>query len=91
VVEGLPSGFVGEMFPVVVMPIGVGMVPNAVDVIAVGDVVVVDVVVMAVVPGMDVETVLSTVGDIGTGIGAIEGTGRGGSAGGCGAGMFVPG
>jgi hypothetical protein len=91
VVEGLPSGFVGEMFPVAVMPIGVGMVPNAVDVIAVGDVVVVDVVVMAVVPGMDVETVLSTVGDIGTGIGAIEGTGRGGSAGGCGAGMVVPG
>ena len=90
-VEGLPSGFVGEMFPVVVMPIGVGMVPNAVDVIAIGDVVVVDVVVMAVVPGMDVETVLSTVGDIGTGIGAIEGTGRGGSAGGCGAGMVVPG
>jgi hypothetical protein len=67
------------------------MVPNAVDVIAIGDVVVVDVVVMAVVPGMDVETVLSTVGDIGTGIGAIEGTGRGGSAGGCGAGMVVPG
>jgi hypothetical protein len=28
VVEGLPSGSVGEMFPVVVTPIGVGMVPN---------------------------------------------------------------
>jgi hypothetical protein len=28
VVEGLPSGAVGEIFPVVVMPIGVGMVPN---------------------------------------------------------------
>jgi hypothetical protein len=28
VVGGLPSGSVGEMFPVVVMPSGVGMVPN---------------------------------------------------------------
>jgi hypothetical protein len=28
VVDGLPSGEVGEMFPVVVMPTGVGMVPN---------------------------------------------------------------
>ncbi len=28
VVEGLPSGVVGEMFPVAVMTIGVGMVPN---------------------------------------------------------------
>jgi hypothetical protein len=28
IVEGLPSGGVGEMFPVVVMTIGVGMVPN---------------------------------------------------------------
>lgn len=28
VIEGLPSGVVGEMFPVVVMTIGVGMVPN---------------------------------------------------------------
>ena len=28
-VEELPSGAVGEMFPVVVMPVGVGMVPNA--------------------------------------------------------------
>jgi hypothetical protein len=28
VVEGLPSGVVGEMFPIVVMTIGVGMVPN---------------------------------------------------------------
>jgi hypothetical protein len=28
VVGELPSGSVGEMFPVMVMPIGVGMVPN---------------------------------------------------------------
>ena len=54
VVEGLPSGVVGEMFPVVVMTIGVRMVPNgAADVIAVGDVVVGDEVIVVVVPGMD--------------------------------------
>jgi hypothetical protein len=31
VVDELPSGTAGEMFPVVVMPIGVGMVPNAAE------------------------------------------------------------
>jgi len=52
-VEGLPTGVVGETFPVVVMAIGVGMVPNgAAGVIAVGDIVVVDDVIVAVVPGM---------------------------------------
>jgi hypothetical protein len=91
VVMGLPSGFVGEMFPVVVTKIGVGMVPNAAGVIAVSDIVVVDAVIVAVVRGTDMETVLSTGDDIGTGIGAIEGAGRAGSAGGCGAGMLVPG
>ena len=88
VVDELPSGGVGEMFPVVVMTIGEGMVPNAGGIIAVGDIIVVDAV-MAVVPGMDV--VPNTVGDVGTGIGAMEGDGRGGSGGGCGAGMVVPG
>jgi hypothetical protein len=43
VVEGLPSGGVGATFPVVVVTIGVGMVPNgAAGVIAIGDIVVVD-------------------------------------------------
>jgi hypothetical protein len=88
VVEGLPSGGVDEMFPVAVMTVDVGMVPN---VIAVGDIVVVDAVDVAEVPGMDVETVLSIVDDAGTGIGVMEGDGRGGTAGGCGAGMVVPG
>ena len=87
VVDELPSGGVGEMFPVVVMTIGEGMVPNAGGIIAVGDIIVVDAV-MAVVPGMDV--VPNAVDDVGTGIGAMEGDGRGGSGGGCGAGMVVP-
>jgi hypothetical protein len=100
--EELPSGAVGEMFPVVVMPIGVGMVPNAavgiiavgivaVGIIAVGDMVVVDGVIVAAVPGRDVETVPSTVDGAGTGVGAREGDGRGGGAGGCGTGMVEPG
>jgi hypothetical protein len=80
VVERLPSGSVGEMFPVVVATTGVGMVPNGVD----------DVIV-AVVPGIDVETVLGTVEGTGTGTGVIEGDGREGTAGGGGAGMVVPG
>jgi hypothetical protein len=90
-VEELPSGVV-EMFPVVVMPIGVGMVPNAaVGIIALGDIVVVDGVIVAAVPGRDGETVLRTVDDAGTGIGAMEGDGRGGGVGGCGTGMVEPG
>jgi hypothetical protein len=90
-VEGLPSGVV-EMFPVVVVTTGVGMVPSAVaGAIAVGDIVGVDDVIVAVVPGMDVETGLSTVDGAGTGGGAMEGDGRGGGAGGCGTGMVEPG
>jgi hypothetical protein len=43
VVKGLPSGGMGATFPVVVVTIGVGMVPNgAAGVIAIGDIVVVD-------------------------------------------------
>jgi hypothetical protein len=71
--EALPSTVVGEIFPVVVMTIGEGMVPNggaevmvAVDAIATAD-------------------------DIGTDGAAIEGDGSGGTVGGCGAGVVVPG
>jgi hypothetical protein len=92
VVDELPSGAVGEMFPVVVVTTGVGMVPNAaVGIIAVGDIVVVDGVIVAAVPGRDVETVLDTVDGAGTGVAAMEGDGRGGGAGGCGTGMVEPG
>jgi hypothetical protein len=44
-----------------------------------------------VVPGIDVEIVLGTVDDVGTGTAVSEGDGRGGTAGGCGAGMVEPG
>jgi hypothetical protein len=80
------------MFPVVVMPIGVGMVPNAaVGIIAVGDIVGVDGAIVAAVPGRDVETVPATVDGAGMGVGATKGDGRGGGARGCGAGMVEPG
>jgi hypothetical protein len=89
VVEELPSGVVGETFPVVVTTIGVGMVPNdGAGVIAVGDIAVGDDVIVAVAPGMDVGAVLRTVG---AGIAVMEGDGRAGMAGGCGAGIVVPG
>jgi hypothetical protein len=87
-VEGPPSGVVGETFPVVVMTIGVGMVPNdAAGVIEVGDMVVDDDVMVVVVPGLDAETALHTVDGVGTGTGIMEGDGRAGNVGGCGAGM----
>lgn len=80
ILKGLPSGVVGEGVPIVVMTMGVAMVPNgADDVIAV------------VAPGMDVETALPAADDVGTGIGLMEGEGRAGTVGGCGAGMVVPG
>jgi hypothetical protein len=74
VVDGLPSGAVGEIFPVVVMPTGVGMVPND----AAGAI-------------MDVEGGLGTVDGDGTCMAVMEGDGSAGMAGGCGAGMLVPG
>jgi hypothetical protein len=89
--EELPSGVV-EMLPVVVVTTGVGMVPNAtVGIIAVGDIVIADGVIVAAVPGRDVETGLNTVDGAGTGVAAMEGDGRGGGAGGCGTGMVEPG
>jgi hypothetical protein len=77
------------MFPVVVMTIGVGIVPNGeVDAIAAAGVIVDDVVIV-VVPGIDVE--IGTVEDVGTGTAVKEGCGRGGIAGVCGTGTVEPG
>jgi hypothetical protein len=75
------------MFPVVVRPIGVGMVPSAEPgAIAAGDIVVANDVVVAVAPGIGAETLVGAVDDGGKGAGAIKGDGRGGTGGGCGAG-----
>lgn len=91
-VEEMPSGDTGDMVPVVLPTIGVGMVPNGVaGIIAVEDILVVDGVIVAVLPAMDVETVLGTVDGVGTGVAVMEGGGGADIAGGGGAGMVVPG
>jgi hypothetical protein len=56
-IDEVPSGAVGEVVPVVLPTIAVGMVPNATDVIAVDGIVVI----VVVLPAMDGETVLGTV------------------------------
>jgi hypothetical protein len=84
-VDELPSGVIGEMVPVVLPAIDVGMVPSGVD-----GIIMVDGVIVAAVPAMDVEIVPGTADRTGTGTGVIEGDGRGGNAGGGGAGIFEP-
>jgi hypothetical protein len=92
VVEELPSGAVGEMFPIVVTTIGVGIVPNATaGAIAVGEIVGANAIIAAVVLGIDVVTAPGSIDGAATGTAVMEGDGRGGSAGGCGAGIIVPG
>ena len=87
VVDELPSGATGDVLPVVLLRIGEGMVPSGVaDIIASDDIVAVDELVVAVVPGTDVGTMLDTIDGAGTGTGAMVGDGRAGTAGGGGAG-----
>jgi len=92
VVDALPSGDTGDMVPVVLPTIGAGMVPNGLaGISAVDDIVVVDDVVVAVLPAMDVEIVPGSVDGVGTSAAVMEGGGSAGIAGGGGAGMVVPG
>jgi hypothetical protein len=67
------------------------MVPSGVDdIIAVDDIVVVDGIIVAVLPAMDVETVLGSVDGVGTGVAVMEGGGGARIAGG-GTGTVEPG
>jgi hypothetical protein len=92
VVDELPSGDTGNVVPVLLPTIGVGMVPNGVaGIIAVDVIVVVDGVIVAVPPAMDVETMLGTVDGVGTGVAAMEGGGGAGIVGVGGTGMVEPG
>ncbi|KRR04483.1 hypothetical protein [Bradyrhizobium valentinum] len=85
VVDEVPTGDTGDMVPVVLATRDVGIVPKGVD-----DAVVVDGVIAAVPRAMDVETVPDAIDTIGTD-GMVMGVkGRGGTVGGCGAGMVVP-
>jgi hypothetical protein len=80
VVDELPSGGTGDMVPVVLPTIGVGILPNGVAGI-----------IVAVLPTTDVETVADTVDSAGTGAAVMAGGGGGGIAGGSGAGTVEPG
>jgi hypothetical protein len=86
VVDEPPTGDSGAVVPVELTPIGAAMVPNAVD-----DIIAVDEDIVVMLPDIDVETVLCTVDDVGTGDTVKAGDGRGGTASGCGAGMVKPG
>jgi hypothetical protein len=65
-VDEVPSGTVGEVIPVVLATIGVGMVPNATDVVAV-----VDGIIVIVPPAMDGDTMLGAVDVDGAGVLAV--------------------
>jgi hypothetical protein len=68
VVDELPTGETGAMVPVELTTIGVRMVPNAVaGIIAIGDIVALDDVIVALLPAVDVETVRGAADGIGTG------------------------
>src|SRR5229473_1958244 len=82
VVDELPTGDTGDMVPVVLPTIGVGMVPNGADdivaiddIVAVDDIVVVDGVIVAALPAVDGETVFGMVDGVGTGVAVVEGGG----------------
>jgi hypothetical protein len=75
VVDGLPSGDTGDMVPVVLPAIDVGMVPNGVaGIITADDIVVVDGIIVAV-PTMEVEAGLGTVDGAGAGVAVTAGGG----------------
>jgi hypothetical protein len=84
VVEGLPSGLMGAILPVVLGTIGAGMVPNGEPGIN-DDIVVADD--ETGLPGTDVVTAPGTIDEVGTGTAVREGGGTDGTAGGDGAGM----
>jgi hypothetical protein len=76
VVDELPTGDTGDIVPVVLPAISVGMVPNAVDdIVAIDDIVVVDGFTGAVLPVMDGETVFGMVDGVGPAVAVAEGGG----------------
>ena len=60
VVDGLPSEDTGDRVPVVLPTNGVGIVPNAIP-----GIIVVDGIIAAVLPAMDVEAVVGTIDGVG--------------------------
>jgi hypothetical protein len=88
-VDGLPSGVIGAMLPVVEGTIGAGMFPNgALGII--DSILVADDAIVAGLPDIGMVTALGTIDDVGTGTGVKEGDGGDGAAGGGGAGTVDP-
>jgi hypothetical protein len=85
VVDELPSGSTGDMVPVVLPTMDVGMVPNGVN-----DIAVVDGLIAIKPRAADVDTLPDTVDGAGTAGIAMEGGGGAGTAGGGGAGTVEP-
>jgi hypothetical protein len=66
VVDGLPTEDTGDMVPVVLPTNGVRIVPNAIPgIIVVEDIILVDGIIAAVLPAMDVEAVVGTIDGVG--------------------------
>jgi hypothetical protein len=85
VADELPTGGTGDIVPVVLPTMDVGMVPSGVD-----DIAVVDGVIAVELRAMDADTVPATVDGAGTVGIVMEGGGRAGTAGGGGAGTVEP-
>jgi len=68
VVDGLPSGDTGDTVPVVLPTNGVGIVPNAIP-----GIIVVDGIIVAVLPTMDVEAVVGTIDGVGVDVAVAAG------------------
>jgi hypothetical protein len=90
IVVGVPSGDTGDIVPVVLPTIGVGIVPIGAAAPITGIVMVGDAT-LPMLPDETAETVLGRVDDVGTAGAVIDGGGRAGIAGGGGAGTVVPG
>jgi len=76
VVDELPTGDAGDMVPVVLPTIGVGMVPSGVDdIVAIDIIAVVDGVIVAVLPAIDGETAFDIVDGVGTAVAVVDGGG----------------
>lgn len=69
VVDGLPSGDTGDMVPVVLPTNGVGIVPNAIP-----GIIVVDGIIVAVLPVMDVGAVVGTIDGVGVDVAVAAGS-----------------
>ena len=73
--DGLPIGDIGDIVPVVLPTNGVGIVPNAVPgIIGVGDILIVDGIIVAVLPPVDVKAAPGAIDGVGADLAAAAGS-----------------